>query len=159
MKLLESGMGEVQSPSDQWIDIADRLSRAMERLAGQVEGLQQRLIKVERDNAVLLKLLSPLYKGLRPVFGDAEPSAELSDSSGNGSSGSVNASVWAAWKQRLTPNAGKIIDALLTHRELSSTQIAIATGIAGGNVAKYVYELNKAGLINKAGGKMSLKSL
>lgn len=155
VKLLEAGVGEVQSPGDQMIEVAGRLSQAIERLAGQLEGLQQRLIKVERDNAILLKLLSPLYKGLRPVFGDIEPSAELSDDSVQ----PRNAGVWVAWKQRLTPNAGKIIDALLTHRELSSTQIAIATGIAGGNVAKYVWELNKAGLINKAGGKISLKQL
>ncbi len=158
MKLLDSGIGEVQGPGgrDQMAEVAERISRATESLVGRIEGLQQRLVKVERDNAVLLKLLSPLYKGLCPVFGDVEPVMELGDT-GNGST--ANASVWAAWKQRLTPNAGKIIDALLTHRELSSTQIAIATGIAGGNVAKYVYELNKAGLINKAGGKIALKQI
>ena len=108
----------------------------------------------------LRRQLSPLYQALRMVFGEIDAIIPETSASASGvAPAPQKQAVWDAWKQRLTPNAGKIIDALLTHGDLSSSQVAIATGIASGNVAKYIYELNKASLINKNGGRFSLKQL
>jgi DNA-binding Lrp family transcriptional regulator len=53
----------------------------------------------------------------------------------------------------------KAIDALLMHGALTQTQLRIHVGCAAGSISDLVYRLNKAGIINKNGGKISLKEL
>jgi DNA-binding MarR family transcriptional regulator len=67
--------------------------------------------------------------------------------------------VWESWKQKLGPMPAKAIDALLMHGALTQTQLRIHVGCAAGSISDLVYRLNKAGIINKNGGKISLKEL
>ncbi len=46
-----------------------------------------------------------------------------------GSATTGDGGVWASWKTRLGGGCAKAIDALLTHKELNTQQLAIATGL------------------------------
>jgi hypothetical protein len=45
------------------------------------------------------------------------------------------------------------------HGQLTQTQLRIHVGCATGSVTSIVFQLNKVGLINKNGGRISLKEL
>jgi hypothetical protein len=149
----------------------------IERLRARVRGLERETAdaKVEAKRAredadralsMLRKQLSPLYRALQAVFGELDaagvtddvPAESRAASSPNGPDVRV-AAVWASWKSKLGGGAAKAIDALLVHSDLNTQQLAIATGLHRTTVPKVIYELNKAGLINKNGGRFSLKQL
>ena len=48
---------------------------------------------------------------------------------------------------------------LLLHGELNRTQLRLHLSCATRSITDVVYKLNQAGLINKNGGKISLKEL
>jgi chromosome segregation ATPase len=116
-----------------------------------------------RALSMLRGQLSPLYRALQAVFGELD-AAGVSDTSSRSDrdqpmqSERVSA-VWEAWKKKLPPGCGKIIDALLIHSDLNGTQICVAAQIGKGSLHGLIYKLNKAGLINKNGGRFSLKQL
>ena len=99
--------------------------------------------------------LEPFYRALKSLFGELDK-FEVVDVSPEGTKTSA---VWEAWKSRLGRTAAKCIDALLTHRELNTQQLAIAAGLNRNTIPNIIYALNKAGLINKNGGRFSLKEL
>ena len=74
---------------------------------------------------------------------------------------SRSSAVWEDWKKKLGATAAsKIIDILLLHGQLDQTQIRIHLGTSRmQTVYDAVSKLNKAGIINKNGGKISLKEL
>ena len=120
-----------------------------------------------RDDAtravgMLRRQLSPLYRALQAVFGEldlvaaAEPESAASSPS---PAAPRTSAVWEAWKSRLPPACGKVIDALLTHGELNSVQIKVAARLGTSTVSDAISKLNKAGLIDKNGGRYSLKKL
>lgn len=149
----------------------------------EIENLRGKLRQAERDTAdaeraaeraredaqralsMLRKQLGPLYRALQAVFGeldaagieDAEPGAVPRASEGT-LPNPRTAAVWASWKEKLGA-AGKLIDALLLHKEMNTQQLAIATGLHRTTIPKHIYTLNRAGLINKNGGRFSLKPL
>lgn len=136
----------------------------------QIRELTEELSKESGKNAhtdqglrELRTVLQPLYNALKRVFGEMD---------GMGVSGSSVAEVnlaegvsprvkaaWDNWKTRLSPMAGRFIDALMIHGAMTNTQLRIAVGCRATSVTNSIYELNKAGLINKSGGKVSLKEL
>lgn len=107
--------------------------------------------------ASLRSQLKPLYHALQQIFGDIAAFDDPGSAGTNGDS-RIDA-VWRAWKEKLPGAPAKIIDALRTHGELSTQQLAIACRIGKTTVTDSVYKLNRAGLINKAGGRFSLKQL
>lgn len=141
--------------------VIDQLREENETLRGQVIELRAKVSLAERTNkAAVSKLrhqLEPLYRALQQVFGEIEViapaggSAVLADSK-------VGA-VWESWKSRLGQTTAKVIEALLTHGDLGTQQLAIITGLHRTTIPQAIYKLNKAGLINKNGGKFSLKQL
>jgi hypothetical protein len=108
----------------------------------------------------LRRQLEPLYRALQSIFGEIE---QLVGEDGAGQGGSMDArvaAVWESWKRKLGGTVAKGIDALLLHGELDAQQLAIAAGLDKRTVTKTViYKLNQAGLINKRGGRFSLKPL
>lgn len=114
--------------------------------------------------ANLRRQLSPLYTALKQVFGEMEGLVEDTDPTGGSSHGpdSRVSAVWDSWKGRLSPACGRVIDALLIHGALNSQQICVAakmgmSTLLGGTGV--IAKLNKAGLLDKNGGKFSLKKL
>jgi transcription initiation factor IIE alpha subunit len=67
--------------------------------------------------------------------------------------------VWESWKSRLGGGCAKVIDALLLHGEMNTQQLAIACGCNRNTIPNLILKLNRAGLINKNGGRFSLKPL
>lgn len=108
----------------------------------------------------LQRQLAPLYKALQGVFGEIEHIVGADGASqGNGGDPRVVA-VWASWKTKLGATVAKGIDALMVHGELDTQQLAIAAGLDKRTITNTViYKLNQAGLINKNGGRFSLKAL
>lgn len=128
-----------------------------EREAGQARREASRALSALRQQ------LSPLYRALQAVFGELD-AAGVDEGAAASSPGSVEPNarvmaVWASWKSKLGEGPGKIIDALLVHGDMNTQQVAIATGYHRTSIPKMIYQLNKAGLLNKNGGRFSLKPL
>lgn len=142
----------------------DNRDEIIEALEARVSELEQQLAQVEaarktdaRSFAVLHQQLLPLHQALLGVFGKLD-GLDLNGVESTPARGHTTA-VWEAWKQRLGASAGKCIDALLTHGELNTQQLAIAVGLHRTTIPAIIYKLNRAGLINKSGGRFSLKQL
>lgn len=125
-------------------------------MESRLDVIQDQVTHLSYENALLLKLMSPLYKGMQPIFGDAEPVSELVESGAK----PRNAEVWEQWKRRLGGTTAKVIDALMVHGELDTSQLAIVTGLDKRTITNTcIYKLNQAKVINKQGGRFSLKEL
>jgi hypothetical protein len=101
--------------------------------------------------------LEPLYRALQVIFGHIEAMGV----NGDGAT-PVNDStrqVWESWKQKLGGLTAQAIDVLLLHGPMNQTQLRIQLRCASRSVTNIVGALNKAGLIDKAGGKIALKPL
>jgi len=162
--------GELAIFEGQHVDERDAqirdLKDEVEDLRSELAAAKARANRAERDTAralgALRQQLTPLYRALQQVFGEldaagvedgAEPSASATSTDGR-----VKA-VWESWKSRVSPACGKVIDALLVHGELNSVQIKVAARLGTSTVSDSISKLNKAGLINKNGGRFSLKAL
>lgn len=105
--------------------------------------------------------LTPLYQALQAVFGELD-AAGATAAPATAPATAIDARVapvWEAWKSRLGPSCAKVIDALLLHGAMNTTQLAIAVGTSRKPIPNLIYKLNQAGLISKDGGKFSLKTL
>lgn len=157
--------GVVEDPHAQRITELEAELRKVRRERDDAERAAGRAQEdTSRALAMLRQQLSPLYRALQAVFGELDaagvPDTAPSAAPGAGPSADARVSaVWQAWKGRLSPACGKVIDALLLHGELNSAQIKVAARLGTSTVSDSVYKLNKAGLINKNGGKFSLKQL
>lgn len=157
--MIETGLvvrGEIVDPRDEEITA----------LEGEVKRLRRELaiangeIAKAKDDATralgqLRKQLSPLYRSLQMVFGELA-AAGVDDAPTSTTSSPHVSAVWESWKSRMG-SAAKIIDALLLHREMNTQQLAIATGYHRTTIPAMIFKLNKAGLLNKNGGRFSLK--
>ena len=157
--------GIIQAPSENTAELRREI-RALEEELRQARletaKAQSDLSSMLRAIQALRQSLGPLYRALRGIMGEIElvsPDEPTPEEAGRPAPSSAKAEVWAAWKAKLGLNCGRIIDALLTHGELSTTQLSITTGIDSSNVPKSIYKLNRAGLINKNGGRFSLKQI
>ena len=113
---------------------------------------------MERGVAELRSVLAPLYQGLAHIFGEIEKMGVDGVSSASGMD-PRKAAVWEDWKRKMPGIPARFIDALMLHGELTQTQLRLHAKCAQGSVAGVVSQLWKAGLINKNGGRISLKEL
>jgi DNA-binding transcriptional regulator GbsR (MarR family) len=150
----------------------------------EIEKLRLKLRQAERDTAdaeraaeraredahralsMLRKQLGPLYRALQAVFGELDAAGITDTPAAQPGAAPVPAgqdprvtAVWQAWKEKFPPACGKVIDALLLHGELNSVQLKVTARLGTSSVSESISKLNKAGLINKNGGRFSLKSL
>jgi hypothetical protein len=137
---------EISSYQRRIADLEDELRLERMKTAQFEKGLHQ-----------LRTVLNPLYTALGHVYGEID-SLGVNPSPANAPDGRI-AAVWDNWKRKLGGHTAKAIDALLLHGAMNQTQLRIQLGCATGTVTNVVSALNKAGLINKADGKISLKNL
>lgn len=140
---------------------SDDLQTENGRLRQELAQARAEVTAARRENgqaiARLRAQLSPLYSALHGVFGemdaigDAPDVAPLIDGR--------KKAVWESWKSKLGGSTAKVIDALLLHGEMNTQQVAIAIGLHRTTIPALIYKLNQAGLLNKNGGKFSLKEL
>ena len=105
----------------------------------------------------LRNALTPFYRSLRSLYGEF-------DDLGVGATAATGmdprkAAVWEDWKQKMPGIPARFIDALMLHGELTQGQLRLHAKCARGSVASAVSQLWKNGLINKNGGRISLKEL
>ena len=153
--LLEGKVTKKHSDEDLEL-INDGLRAKLAQLEGDLRTERTKNAGIDRAVQNIRDALGPFYNGLKLLFGEI-------DALGVGEvvapASSRTSAVWESWKQRLGDGPAKVIDALLVHREMNTGQLAIATGCHRTTIPTYIYKLNKAGLINKSGGRFSLKEL
>ncbi len=151
--------GHVVDPRDEDITALEAEVKRLRRELAIANG-EMASAKTEASRAVsaLRKQLSPLYRALQQVFGELEAVGADDLGAAFVSDPRVTA-IWQSWKSRLGPQCGKVIDALLLQPEMNTTQLAIAIGTSRRNMPNLIFKLNQAGLLNKNGGRFSLKQL
>jgi uncharacterized protein (DUF3084 family) len=165
-EVIEPDHGHDDSEADRLRDELRRVSNERDALRSENIRLRQRVNQVDVPATHLRQTLEPLYQSLRALFGDLEvidppsvtaPSRQAQ--AANDPPSTREAAVWDSWKQKLGGSAAKVITALQGHGEANTQQLSILTGLHRTTIPKIIYEINKAGLINKNGGKFSLKQL
>jgi hypothetical protein len=111
---------------------------------------------IEAGVSELRTVLTPLYQALQHIFGEIG-AMDIAESTPP--MRAHLSSAWELWQQKLPGLPAKAIGVLLAHGELNRTQLRIQLGCATRSITDVVYKLNQAGLINKNGGKISLKQL
>jgi len=152
--------------ADERIERLERENRQLrrERDDAQVEARRARE-DAARALTALRRQLQPLYRALQAVFGEIDAAGLAESMPLDPGSASASASdprvsaIWQSWKTRLGPQCGKVIDALLLQPGMNTTQLAIAVGTRRQNIPNLIFKLNQAGLIDKNGGRFSLKEL
>jgi len=138
----------------------------VEALHDEIRELRNQLVDARRDAAAdkrqytqsvseLRRQLTPLYRALGAVFGELDVLGEDAAEPVN----SRTEKVWQSWKDKMPGYPARIISALLLHSEMNTQQLAIAVGCNKQRISEGIVKLNKAGLINKNGGRFSLKTL
>jgi hypothetical protein len=138
----------------------DERDAEIRRLRRSWRETQEELAKVRRDStralAELRRQLGPLYRALQGVFGELDA---VGPSDAAPHLDSRRQAVWENWKSKLHGYPARIIDALLLHGEMNTSQLAIAVGCHKQRISEGISRLHKAGLINKNAGRFSLKEL
>ena len=163
MKLLEGIVEPNQDDRDG--HIAD-LEADVRGLRDELRYAHAEAAKARRDAAravgQLRQQLTPLYRALQAVFGELDAAGvedAMPTSSAPTAPTSRTAAIWESWKARMPGGPAKIIDALALQSDMNTQQLAIATGVHRNSIPAMIYKLNKAGLLNKNGGRFSLKAL
>lgn len=157
MRLIE---GQVDDADSRIADLEREVRDLTDALSAAKFALADARRESTRALGALRRQLAPLYRALQDVFGELETAGvEESAAPAAGEPTARTSAVWASWKSRLPGGPAKIIDALLLHGEMNTQQLAIATGVHRNSIPAMIYKLNKAGLLNKNGGRFSLKLL
>jgi hypothetical protein len=158
----------VLSPLPDPLRRVHEIQKEMDELRNQLDDAQadarterRKREAMERGVGELRTVLSPLYQALAHIFGEIDVMGISEVASSPAASGvdPRKAAVWEDWKRKISPIAGRFIDALLLHGELTQTQLRLHAKCAAGSVPGVVSQLWKNGLINKNGGRISLKEL
>ncbi len=140
-----------------------QLNDAEKRILELEQELREERMKstqLERGVSALRAILMPLHNALRMVFGEIDGLRIGEVSQQAAPQSPAKSVVWESWKEKLGGMASQAIDALLLHGEMTSEQLAIHIGTKRKQtVYDTVHRLNKANLINKRDGKISLKEL
>lgn len=138
------------------------LLRAVERLTREISDVRQELQRerlknstIERGVQKLREVLGPLYNGLQMIHGEIDAMG-LEDSTPKTAPKSA---IWEDWKQKLGGKPAEAIDVLHLHGEMNAVQLRLHLHCGNDYIYNVISKLNKAGLINKNGGRISLKEL
>jgi ribosomal protein L29 len=135
-----------------------QLEDEIRRLRGELATARGDAKRAQADagNAVsaLRKQLQPLYRALQAVFGEIEAGGFTDDDPV--AKGSAKAK-WDEWKQRLDPNCGRVIDALLLGGEMNVRAIMVACKMGEATVYRCTSKMGQAGILVRNGGRFSLK--
>lgn len=145
----------------------DNRDELIEHLQGEVKTLTRDLLLAKAEAArerrantaavsVLRNQLLPFYQALKSLFGELDK-FDTVDASPVAAKSSA---VWETWKRQLGGKQAEFIQAMLDHgHEMTSEQLRVATHTGRSTVPQIIYKLNQLGLINKNGGRFSLKEL
>ena len=135
-------------------ELKQRLKDEREHSQDAIREARQKSADAMRAQAKLKQYLQPFHTALQMIFGELEHIDGSDDSLP-----SKVSSVWESWKSKLGGNPAKLIDSLLIHREMNAVQLRVAMQCHINSVYETTAKLQKMGLLNKNGGKYSLKDL
>lgn len=151
---------------------SDEVVRLRREIAGLERELQDAKDEASKSKAAsvdaihairaLRKNLEPFYLALKMIFGEiSRVDADTTSSPAGSSAPTPNVSDprWESWKSRVGERAREIIDLLLVHRAMNTSQLAAAMHRDKRTVGNAIYELNKASILVKNGNNFSLKEL
>lgn len=170
-----SGALTIFDPNQQRDDPRDEeikeLREENKKLARALRDANVRAERAEEDTVraltALRRQLGPLYRALQAVFGeldaagvgDEAPSSQGAESATLGGRSAREMALWADWKTKLPSVCARVIDVLLLHSDLSVRQIMAAGKLGEQSVYKATSKLGQLKLIDKTGGRFSLKEL
>lgn len=142
----------------EWRREKERLEQENRVLRAQLEEVKADRTKLERSIQALRNTLSPLHHALRAVFGEIELAVGSEDvtfseeqpAQGASASRSVDTR-WESYKQSFPGAAARIIDALLSHRELTITQLSVLLKMHYDTANGALRKLTKAGAVVREG--------
>lgn len=137
----------------------DQLEVENRQLRDELRESRNQCAAVSSGVSALRRQLEPLYNALRMVFGEIEVAGVGSPGEATSGVSPKIAAVWQSWINKLGGKRAEVIKALLEHGELSVVQLKVMTHSSGQTVYNQISSLNQLGLINKNGGKFSLKEL
>ena len=144
-------------PRDRIADLLEENRKLRDEIADLREQLRRNKVLEEHEQRTLIRMtLSPLHTALTHLFEQID-TAGVRTISGDGPQ--KNSAAWESWKQKLGGKVAEAIDVLLLHGEMNAAQLRIHLRCATNYVFQVISKLHKAGLINKNGGKISLKQL
>jgi len=121
---------------------------------------ERKLTAVAEDGLRELRhVLKPLYSGLQKVFGEFDAMGISDSQNGAERLPAEHSKVWKSWMDKLPGMPAKFIEVMLEHGEMSVAQIRVAAHCGQQTVYDVASKLHKLGLLNKNGGKYSLKEL
>lgn len=147
-------------------DRVAELTRENESLKAEIRELRNQLAREqERSGAVeegafrLRGALSPLYIALQQVFGDLDAMGIEEGAGKQSAPATAKSAVWESWKQKLGGKVAQAIDVLALHGEMNAKQLRLHLQCGNDYIYNVISKLHTNGLINKNGGKISLKQL
>lgn len=156
MKLLE-GQIEDDDRDEQIADLQRELRETRAELLRAKADATQAKQETARAVSALRRQLTPLYRALQAVFGELD-AAGVEDMP-SPTSPSRTDPRWESWKQKMSGRPAEIIDLLLLHGEMNRNQLMAAMHVGKDVVRVTLSRLNVAGLLDKNGGRFSLKQL
>lgn len=157
MKLLE-GQIEDDDRDEQIADLQRELRETRAELLRAKADATQAKQETARAVSALRRQLTPLYRALQAVFGELD-AAGVEDMPSPTSPSRTADPRWESWKQKMSGRPAEIIDLLLLHGEMNRNQLMAAMHVGKDVVRVTLSRLNVAGLLNKNGGRFSLKQL
>lgn len=161
--LMLEGFAENPKAADEQLH---RLRKDKQQLEEEVLGLRRELDDVNRDKdrlerslRELRQQLSPLHRALRAVFGEIELAVGEEDkipSSGTPGVASATDPRWQSYKNQFPGVPAATIDALLTHHQMTLTQLASFLKKHYDTTKGAVAKLIKAGAVVREGGLVRL---
>ena len=128
------------------VDEIGQLREDFGELRAEMDELQESL---ERDRTKIIELLH----ALRAIFnGDMAATAQGQVSTPSGTNPR-----WEALKRAFPGRCAELIDTLIAHGPLNTGQIAAIMRADSRTINQLIHKLNKAGGIEKNGGKFSLR--
>lgn len=150
-----------RAPQAQLTGNVDTRDQELADLRAEVEMLRGVMANSMAAADRLRQTLTPLYESLQLVFGDLDALPQATG--GSSTSRPVNtthSAIWEKWKKDL--GGGKyaeLIDALLTQPTMTAPQLRVVLRCHINNVYKITAKMQSLGILNKNGGKYSLKDL
>lgn len=130
--------------------LEEQLREARERLAL----AENEMISLQSGVAGLRRQLAPLFSSLKALFGEMDRVAGADMPPGPSPSQPIPAIAFEAWKKRLPPSCGKIIDALLI-QPLNNTQLKSMCKLGNTSVIEGLSILRKNNLVDKDSGGLN----
>jgi len=145
---------------------AESLQRALAEKNNEIALLREELRDERAKNAALAvgvgelrHTLEPLHHALQVIFGQIDAMDATESAAAPRPMDDAKRKVWESWKQKLGGNTAKAIDVLMLHGSITPAQLRIQLQCASRTVSNILGTLKKAGLINRANGKIILKEL